>query len=508
MLRHFTLCFFAFSSCIASNAQTFEQSIQGNSAQFGTALAATSDGGFILAGYTQAFGIVNGYDNVYLVRTDGNGDTLWTRAFSGTGTDQGFAVAQTSDGGFLVAGTSNSFGGGDKDVLLVRTDASGDPLWSKTYGGSGEDAAYDIALTPDGGAIMAGQSGVSGGAGGGLNTYVIRIDAAGDTLWTRTFNSGSDNYAYSVGEVTGGDHIIAGVGAFGIWYMELMRIDDNGDLVWNKAMTTGYAAAYSAVETSDGGLIVAGVLGEAGLVKTDANGDTLWTRIYNGPSNDYAYSVQQTPDGGYVFSGENLSHTWLVRTDSNGDTLWQHTYSSGNAELNQVVLTDDGGFAVCANRHGGAGSGGYAMQLVRTGATGMIPCNMLTPAVSVTTAALTINIPTLVVASYGAIGTPSVVVGSGAIVVTPCTTVGIVEASHRAAISVYPDPTTSAITISTIAAIDQVQLFDATGRSVPLIMLDPSTRTFDVSGLDAGLYFLRCSTKDRSLLCASFVKEQ
>jgi hypothetical protein len=339
-----------------------------------------------------------------------------------------------------------------------------------------------------------GQSGISGGAGGGLNSYVIRTDAAGDTLWTRTIHSGSDNYAYSVSEVPGGDHILAGVGAVGVWQIELYRIDDNGSMVWNKAFTTGYASGYSAIPTTDGGFLVAGVLEAAGLIKTDANGDMLWAKTYDGPSNDYAYSVQQTSDGGYVFSGENLSHTWLVRTDGLGDTLWQYTYSSGNAELNEVIHTDDGGFAICANRHGGAGSGGYAMQLVRTGADGAILCNMVNPVVTVTSVIPTVSSPSLTLASYGVVGTPATTVGSGAIIVTPCTTVGVADDTPADAFSIFPNPAADRCTVSlgTAHGMDAIEVFDLQGSLLHVVPMNGRSQIdVPLNDLAQGTYVLR-----------------
>ncbi len=511
MNRIHTTCLLALCGSSLAQAQTFEKSIQGANAQFGTAISATSDGGFILAGYTMAFGVGSGfYDNVYLVRTDADGDTLWTRTYGGALTDQGFAVEQTGDGGFLVAGTSNSFGTSGKDVYLIRTDSNGDLQWSKTYGGPGEDVGYGLALTPDGGAIVVGQSGSSGGPGGGLNAYVIRVDAVGDTLWTRTYDSVSDNYAYSVNEVAGGGHIIAGVGAVSLWCMELLRIDDTGAVIWNKDFCPGYADGRDAVQTSDGGFIVTGQFGsDACLVKTDVNGDTLWVKTYGGPQVDYGYSVVQTTDGGYALSGEQFSKTWLARMEANGDTLWQHTYSGGSAEVNQVVANADGGFAVCGNRFGGPGSGGYAMQLVRTGTDGYIACNIENPVVTVSAASFSTYSPTLTISTYGEVNTPATLVSAGAIMVTPCSTVGVAEAALVGPNRVFPNPAADLINIldedGGMIALSQMQLIDATGRLWP-IQAGAGGRSLDVSDLAEGAYQVRFIDTDGSVRFARFMK--
>jgi hypothetical protein len=459
-----TICIVTFAVASA-HAQTYERYVQGSQPQFATSIAATSDGGYIMAGWTQAYGVANGYDDVYLVRTDGDGDVLWTRTYGGNATDDGLAVAQTSDDGFLIAGGSNSFGSNGSEVYLIRTDANGDTLWTRTYGGPGEEYAHGMALTADGGAIIVGQSGVVGGPNGGLNAYVIRIDATGDTLWTRTYDGGTDNFANSVSEVVGGDHILAGTGYFGASSMELIRIHDNGDVVWNKEFSNGNMEGRSAIPTADLGFIACGQNAyDACLVKVDGSGAVQWAKTYGGPNIDYGYCVREIPGGGYVFSGEQFSHTWLVRTDVQGDTLWHHTYATGNATTNQVVLNADGGFTIGANR---TGFGGYEVQIVRTDATGNIPCDQSHPSSSVGTISPVEAVPTLVLATLGEIHSSATVVGSGGAAYTSCTTVDVAEQAPLSTIRIGPDPaTTEATLIIMLPGAGVLDVLDAQGRSV------------------------------------------
>ena len=253
----------------------------------------TSDGGFIITGRTTSFGADQ--SDVYLVRTDENGDTLWTRHYGGNETDWGYSVQQTSDDGFIVAGYTNSFGAGSVDVYIVRTNALGDTLWTRTYGEALYDEAFCIQQTSDGGFVIAGmQESVNGGYSQD-DAYLIKINSMGDVLWTQTYGGGSSNeLAYFVQETTDGGYILAGGSSE----------EENGLDFY--------------------------------LVKTDSYGDTLWTRTWGGPENDLAYSVKQTNDGGFILTGDTdsfgpseISSIYIVRTDQDGNTIWTQTYGRG-----------------------------------------------------------------------------------------------------------------------------------------------------------------------------------
>ena len=114
----------------------------------------TTDGGYIIGGYTGSFGA--GSNDFYLLRTNNTGDTLWTKTFGGTGDDGGYSVQATADGGFIVVGITSSFGAGEYDVYLIKTDTNGDTLWTKTYGDNGSEYGYSVNQTADGGYIITG----------------------------------------------------------------------------------------------------------------------------------------------------------------------------------------------------------------------------------------------------------------------------------------------------------------------------------------------------------------
>jgi len=304
----------------------------------GFSVQQTSDDGFVVVGGTESFGA--GLSAVWLIRTDAQGDTLWTRTYGGSSVDGGVPVQQTSDGGFVVAGFTYSYGAGMTDVWLIRTDAQGDTLWTRTYGGSGIDNGYSVQQTSDSGFVVVG---ITSSFGAGLiDVWLIRTDAQGDTLWTRTYGGSNNDFGFSVQQTSDGGFVVAGIVSFGAvghdaW---LIRTDAQGDTLWTRTYGGSSSEDGSTVQqTSDSGFVVVGnteSFGAGGhdvwLIRTDAQGDTLWTRTYGGSGIDGGSTVQQTSDGGFVVVGGTDSFgageadVWLIRTDAQGDTLWTRTY--------------------------------------------------------------------------------------------------------------------------------------------------------------------------------------
>jgi len=334
----------------------------------------TADGGYIVAGATQSYGAGN--LDFYIVKTDASGDTQWTRTQGGSSChDIAYSVQQTTDGGYVAAGWTCSFGAGYADFYLVKTDGSGNILWTRTYGDVWQDIAYSVQQTTDGGYVVAGST---HHYGGGNDFYLVKTNSSGDPLWTRAYwGPGSWTVAYSVQQTTDGGYILAGC-TDGDFY--LVKTYSEGGLCWTRTYGgSGGDCAYSVQQTADGGYVVAGYTDSFGagdydfyLVKTNSQGDTLWTRTYGGALADEAYSIQQTTDGGYVVAGTSMSFGagssdfWLVRTDANGDSLWSRTFggTSGD-ECHSVQQTSDGGY-VLAGITSSFGFGGD-FWLVKTG---------------------------------------------------------------------------------------------------------------------------------------------
>jgi uncharacterized delta-60 repeat protein len=276
----------------------------------------TSDGGYVIAGSKQNTTTLD-FD-AYVVKTNGNGDTLWTRIYGGFGLDVAVSVWQTSDGGYFIGGYTASFGAGGYDFYVVRTNSTGGTLWSRTYGGSGAEVAYSCQPTTDGGFVMAGYSNSFGA--GGYDVYVVKANSNGDTLWTRTYGRSGDEGALSVQQTSDGGYVLAGyTTSFGAGLNDfyVVRTNSTGDTLWTRTFGgSNLDQANSVLQTADGSYIIAGTSSSFGaggvdiyVVKTNNSGDTLWTRTYGGGLNDYTYSIQQTntSDSGFVIGGYSAS---------------------------------------------------------------------------------------------------------------------------------------------------------------------------------------------------------
>jgi len=282
-------------------------------------------------------------------------DTLWTKTF---GVGSGRKVLETSDGGYIITGNRHS--GINSDVFIVKTDLNGDALWTKTYGGSGQDIGMSVQETTDGGYIIAGSTWPLGAQyNDGL---VIKTNSFGDTLWTKIFGGSSYDDFLSVQQTIDEGYIIVGetssygTGEHDVW---LLKTDSLGDTIWTKTYGGTYGdQGLSAQVTSDGGYIIAGgknggANNDVWLLKTNFLGDTLWTRTFGGLENDWARSVQQTSDEGYILVGATYSFgagdldLWLIKTNSNGDTIWTKTFGGINQEEGyEVKELSDGGYII------------------------------------------------------------------------------------------------------------------------------------------------------------------
>jgi len=350
----------------------------GDNTDGGVSVQETQDGGFIIAGYTKSYGA--GDADVYIIRTDGNGNTLWTKTYGGSNWDQGMSVQQTTDGGFIIAGWIHSSGAKGDDVYLIRTDENGNTLWTKTYGGNDDDRGYSLQETHDGGFIIAGWTSSYGS--GNSDVYLIRTDENGNTLWTKTYGGSGNEVGYSVQQTTDGGFIIAGYTYQDVYNSDvyLIRTDENGNTLWTKTYGgSGSELGFSVQQTTDGGFIIAGYTdsygagnGDVYLIRTDENGNTLWTKTYGGSDYDEGYSVRQTTDGGFIIAGYTDSYgagnddVYLIRTDENGNTLWTRTYGGSDYDEGySVQQTTDGGFII-AGYTDSYGAGNGDVYLIRT----------------------------------------------------------------------------------------------------------------------------------------------
>ena len=306
----------------------------------GNCVQQTVDMGYVIAGTT--WRRANHRSDMYLTKTDSEGNVLWSRVFGGKGRDQGSEVQQTRDGGYVVVGETASRGAGSADVYLVKTDSTGRELWSKTFGGSKEDRGYSVQQTPDGGYVIAGES--KSFNGGKEEGFLVRTDSMGTLLWQRTFGGKERDWLQSVRQSPGGGFVLAGsTESFGRGETDiyLIETDPTGNPNWVRTYGDRYGEYGRSVRpTLDGGYIVAGYIWPSGalgstdayLVKTDGRGQRMWDKRLGGVGFDYGYCVEQTLDGGYVIVGRSTSwgnqsdKIYLIKTDSEGSVMWYKIY--------------------------------------------------------------------------------------------------------------------------------------------------------------------------------------
>ena len=371
---------------LAAAQQRWTRSYGGTSYDVGSSVRQTSDSGYIITGGTASYG--HGFPDLdmWFIKTNASGDTIWTRTCGGTRNDDGLSVQQTSDSGYVIAGYTLSFGAGAYDIYVIKTSATGDTLWTRTYGGTRDEEGNSVQQTSDGGYIIAGYTSSFGA--GSFDVYLIKTNASGDTLWTRTYGGGGDDEGNSVRQTADSGYIVAGfTSSFGAGNEDIYLVKTNasGDTLWTRTYGgSGYEEGSSVEQTADGGYIVAGYTDSFGadsadvyLVKTNSAGDTIWTRTYGGSGSDEANALGKTSDGGYIIGGWTSSFgagsrdVYLVRTNASGDTVWTRTCGGTGIDYgSSVQQTADGGY-VAAGYTTSVGTGGD-VYLIKTDETGNV----------------------------------------------------------------------------------------------------------------------------------------
>lgn len=475
---------------------------------YGTCAEPSSDGGYIAGG---------NYASHFLVfKVDGSGVQQWSRwIYSGTGITTVNALKQTSDNGYIAAGSDFTTSGPDsignhgiRDFMVTKLSSTGAATWIKCLGGTGNEEAKSIEPTSDGGYIVAGYTGSNDGDvtgwHGNSDYWVVKLDASGNITWQKTMGGVLYDYATSVVPTSDGGYIVAGYAGSkdgdvtgthwggsddDVW---VVKLDASGTVSWQKSYGGSKEDhAYSIRQTTDGGYIVAGsttsgdgnVSGKHGtssnqdywVIKLDATGNLIWQKCLGGSGsgtgagsgNDVAYAVRQTSDGGYVvagtvssgsstndditgYHGATGSDYWVVKLDTAGNIVWQKCLGgSGTEDAQSIAETTDGGYII-------AGTTVYS------------------PDGDVSTTYYDYNHPWLV--KLGGV-------------------TGIEETAGNLSFTLYPNPAGDRVTLDGIPAGSALNITDIAGNSVYSSITGGTPESISTADLANGLYFIRVTNK-------------
>ena len=406
MKKYLLILFSSFLLPILSNAQVIEwqNTIGGSNYDELNAIMPTSDRGYILGGWS----ISNisgdktenqlGNDDYWIVKTDSLGVIQWQNTIGGSGSDRNLSIAQTTVGGYILGGWSNSNISSDKtencngdwDYWIVKIDSLGNIEWQNTIGGSGEDRLNSIAQTTDGGYILGGMSNSNissdktENSNGDWDYWIVKTDSIGVIQWQNTIGGNGGDGLHSIAQSSDGGYILGGYSASDIsgdksensngfidfW---IVKTDSLGTILWQNTIGgDDWDELTSIQQTSEGGYILGGwsessISGDKTenckgdydywIVKTDSLGAIQWQNTIGGSNNDKLYSIVQTSDLGYFLGGWSSSNIsgdktensnggwdfWIVKTDSIGVILWQNNIGGGNPDvLYSLAQTTDG----------------------------------------------------------------------------------------------------------------------------------------------------------------------
>jgi uncharacterized delta-60 repeat protein len=351
----------------------------------------TSDGGYIVAGYTFSFGA--GGNDVWVLKLNSDGTIAWQKTYGIMTNDQAYSIRQTSDGGYIVAASNFPSHAVYPDAWVLKLNSDGIVAWQKTYGSSFADEAQTIQQTSDGGYIVAGEN--------NGNLWVLKLNADGTVAWQKTYGSGGGEVAYSIQQTSDGGYIVAGnthsfgAGLADVW---VLKLSADGTVAWQKTYGGGDVdLAHSIQQTSDGGYIVGGWTHSFGagnydawVLKLNADGTVAWQKTYGGAIDDQAYSIQQTSDGSYIVAGRAGSFgagnddAWVLKLNPDGTPAWQKTYGSTNPDdAWSVQQTSDGGYIIAGTTFS-LGGGWDAWVLKLDGNGDVNGCSSITSTSSAT----------------------------------------------------------------------------------------------------------------------------
>ena len=310
-------------------------------------------GNLIIGGYTFSYG--EGNSDIFLLKLNQFGDTIWSKTYGGDQYEFGYSVDVSDDNSYVVAGRTNSYGSGGSDIYIVKSDSIGNELWSRTYGGASWEEARSIKSTFDGGYIV---GGYTYSYGQGLNDlYFIKINSEGDTLWTRTYGGGGEDWCYDLVQTNDSGFVAVGyTTSYGAGGRDgcVLKIDKNGSLVWSQVLGGLQGDEFlSVTKLSKGDVAITGLSESFGVwidaytVRLDSLGNVEMSKSNGGSGSDVGVKILSLSDGGFVVGGLSNGFSagpdfYLIKSDSLGNSGCLE-FQASSAEVSPMFVSGFGG---------------------------------------------------------------------------------------------------------------------------------------------------------------------
>lgn len=512
MKNYFILLFISLLS-VCVKAQTFKKVIHNVTRQYYEVVSTHNDELAIIS-TTQSFGA--GAEDIFFNLNDTMGNLLMTKTYGGNATDLGYSIQSTNDNGFILGGVTTSFGSGSSDFYMIKTDAFGDTIWTKTYGGIYQEECKKALQTKDNGFVAVGNT-LSYGAGG-YDCYVVKTDPQGSVEWTRTIGGSYSDYANDAVYTVAGELILVGetnsfTSAGSSMYA--IKISGLGDTIWTKIFDYNYLdRAMSICETYDKGYAILGTSLEttSGIIysvvlKLDANGNLVWSYFYEYNQLNEPSKITEAPDSSLTISGtttinsSNQRNTFLARIDSIGNPIWStmYDYNSAFEEAFSHTLINQNIYVV--GRYQPAIPTPWRLLLLKADQNG----NHTTCGHTTISANRTLRIPTI--SSGGSLGSGGNGKNTSTLVSNPsptnsylCNTFTEINAND-VSMSLYPNPSKGILTIGSIllkGSNPKIKVFNMHGQELFYQVINHNSQQVDVSHLNRGFYWVRVYTDQKS----------
>ena len=457
----------------------------------------TTDGGYILAG-TENDLYPSSKANFSVIKLNSAGDIQWQKSFGGNANDRAHSVRQTTDGGYIIAGETNSNDGdvtgnhGAIDFWVIKLNSSGSLQWQKTFGGSLNDIARSVRQTTDGGYIIAGETTSNNGditANHGISDYwIVKTDSSGNIQWQKTFGGSQVDKAQEIQQTTDNGYIIAGYsssnngdvsGSHGNADFWIIKLNSTGDLQWQKALGGSSADfAYSVRQSSDGGYFVAGSISSSNgdisinhgltdywVLKLSATGNIIWEKSFGTSFQEEASGIYQTTDGGCIVTGIKYSipqeaptgtaypDYWVIKLNASGILEWQGTYGTALPDISKSIQqTSDGGFII----------GGHTNTASSDGLDFLI-----------------IKLSSIQLDTH--------------------------ENNTKKQISIFPNPAKDFVYLTNLPKESTVIVYNSAGRKIFSEKYSQTNISIDTSSFVNGLYFIQIESSEKSIISEKLI---